>query len=104
MKFTIPLSFLLQSITTLAAPTVSPQEETNLAVDAGLPDDGTPGSAAGPPTWRLDCGSPGTTSLCSASNSGAHCDPITGALTIILEGTIRQDQYQTEMANGHPKP
>ncbi|KAI8960795.1 hypothetical protein F5Y11DRAFT_349114 [Daldinia sp. FL1419] len=38
-------------------------------------------------SWRLDCGSPGTTALCSASNSGAHCDPVSGDLTIILAGT-----------------
>ncbi|KAI1470526.1 uncharacterized protein F4812DRAFT_417988 [Daldinia caldariorum] len=41
----------------------------------------------GPASWRLDCGSPGTTALCSASNSGAHCDPVSGELTIILAGT-----------------
>ncbi|KAI4859848.1 hypothetical protein F4820DRAFT_453487 [Hypoxylon rubiginosum] len=40
-----------------------------------------------PASWRLDCGSPGTTALCSASNSGAHCDPVSGDLTIILAGT-----------------
>ncbi|KAI0458755.1 hypothetical protein F5B21DRAFT_459315 [Xylaria acuta] len=87
MKSATPLAFLLQAITALAAPAVSPQEGTNLAADAGLPGDATPDPAGGPPSWRLDCGSPGTTNMCSASNSGAHCDPITGALTIILEGT-----------------
>ncbi|KAI0109820.1 hypothetical protein F4814DRAFT_450781 [Daldinia grandis] len=46
----------------------------------------TPADAA-PASWRLDCGSPGTTALCSASNSGAHCDPVSGDLTIILAGT-----------------
>ncbi|XXG99388.1 hypothetical protein Hte_005725 [Hypoxylon texense] len=40
-----------------------------------------------PASWRLDCGSPATTAMCSASNSGAHCDPVSGDLTIILAGT-----------------
>ncbi|KAI5861959.1 hypothetical protein GGS23DRAFT_120718 [Durotheca rogersii] len=43
--------------------------------------------AAAPAAWRLDCGTPGTTALCSATNSGAHCDPVSGELTIILAGT-----------------
>ncbi|KAI0888761.1 uncharacterized protein GGS22DRAFT_152300 [Annulohypoxylon maeteangense] len=40
-----------------------------------------------PASWRLDCGSPGITAMCSASNNGAHCDPVSGDLTIILAGT-----------------
>ncbi|KAI0548754.1 hypothetical protein F4679DRAFT_291233 [Xylaria curta] len=87
MKFAYPLTFLLRAIAAVAAPAASFQENTNLAVNADVPDDTTPDSSGGPPSWRLDCGSPGTTSMCSASNSGAHCDPITGVLTIILEGT-----------------
>ncbi|KAI1133721.1 hypothetical protein F5Y10DRAFT_228407 [Nemania abortiva] len=83
MKFTAALAFLLHTAAVLAAPTISPQE----AVNGGLPSDVTPDPAGGPPSWRLDCGSPGTTSLCSAANSGAHCDPITGVLTITLQGT-----------------
>ncbi|KAI1755255.1 hypothetical protein F4782DRAFT_490696 [Xylaria castorea] len=87
MKFATPLAFLLQAIATLAAPAVSLQESTNLAANTGLPNDTTPETSGGPPSWHLDCGSPGITNMCSASNSGAHCDPITGVLTIILEGT-----------------
>ncbi|KAI0106164.1 hypothetical protein GGR51DRAFT_559967 [Nemania sp. FL0031] len=80
MKFSTSIALFFHAAAILAAPTVSPQE----AVNNG---DVSPEPAGGPPSWRLDCGSPGTTSLCSASNSGAHCDPITGVLTITLEGT-----------------
>ncbi|KAI1453389.1 hypothetical protein F4805DRAFT_443623, partial [Annulohypoxylon moriforme] len=47
----------------------------------------TTSSDAAPASWRLDCGSPGITAMCSASNNGAHCDPVSGDLTIILAGT-----------------
>ncbi|KAI0427273.1 hypothetical protein F5Y09DRAFT_344835 [Xylaria sp. FL1042] len=91
MKFTTPVAFLLHVVTTVAAPTVPSQDApvdlaTSPADNEGLPGDAVP-EPAGPPSWRLDCGSPGTTSMCSAQNSGAHCDPITGALTITLAGT-----------------
>ncbi|KAI0408997.1 hypothetical protein F4802DRAFT_308568 [Xylaria palmicola] len=87
MKFTIPLALILQAITALAAPAVSPQADSAAAPVSVNDGDVSPEPAAGPPAWHLDCGSPGTTSMCSASNSGAHCDPITGTLTIILQGT-----------------
>ncbi|GAW12096.1 hypothetical protein ANO14919_014540 [Xylariales sp. No.14919] len=93
MKFATSVAFLFRIATALAAPTLLRQENpsgglaASLAADNSVPSDTDPEPAAGPPSWRLDCGSPGTTSLCSASNSGAHCDPITGSLTIILEGT-----------------
>ncbi|KAI0161837.1 hypothetical protein GGR52DRAFT_561330 [Hypoxylon sp. FL1284] len=45
------------------------------------------GKGGAPAAWRLDCGAPAVTALCSASNSGAHCDPVSGDLTIILAGT-----------------
>ncbi|KAL7627316.1 hypothetical protein AAE478_001508 [Parahypoxylon ruwenzoriense] len=68
------ISLLSSSSSVLAAPV-----EAALAVDNS--QDGAPAS------WRIDCGSPGTTAMCSASNSGAHCDPVSGDLTIILAGT-----------------
>ncbi|KAI1350107.1 hypothetical protein F5Y01DRAFT_316057 [Xylaria sp. FL0043] len=91
MKFITPVALLLQVVTVLAVPTVLPRDDpVNIPTiptgNNGLPGDADP-DPAGPPSWRLDCGSPGTTSMCSAQNSGAHCDPVTGALTIILAGT-----------------
>ncbi|KAI0542949.1 hypothetical protein GGR58DRAFT_3097 [Xylaria digitata] len=92
MKFATPIAFLLHVAAVLTAPTLLSQEDApvSVAADFAITDAGDtnpPDPSAGPPSWRLDCGSPGTTSLCSASNSGARCDPITGSLTIILEGT-----------------
>ncbi|KAI3337668.1 hypothetical protein F4824DRAFT_99626 [Ustulina deusta] len=93
MKFATPIAFLLHVASIVAAPTVLLQGDVPLGLatsptaNSGRIGDVNPESAAGPPSWRLDCGAPGTTSLCSASNSGAHCDPITGSLTITLEGT-----------------
>ncbi|KAI1306899.1 hypothetical protein F5Y03DRAFT_353462 [Xylaria venustula] len=81
MKFAIPVAFFLHVVTVVAAPTILPQDND------GQPGEPNPEAAASPPSWHLDCGSPGTTSLCSAQNSGAHCDPVTGALTITLAGT-----------------
>ncbi|KAI1386072.1 uncharacterized protein F4822DRAFT_408858, partial [Hypoxylon trugodes] len=73
MKNTIStLLALFNTVLVLAAPTPATPSEAN-----------TPA----PASWRLDCGSPGTTAMCSASNSGAHCDPVSGDLTIILAGT-----------------
>ncbi|KAI1327165.1 hypothetical protein F5Y16DRAFT_421150 [Xylariaceae sp. FL0255] len=34
-------------------------------------------------SFYLDCGTPAITALCSAANSGAYCDPITGVLSIV---------------------
>ncbi|KAF2971048.1 hypothetical protein GQX73_g2443 [Xylaria multiplex] len=91
MKFATPVAILLHVATVLTAPTLSSQRDAPVGDASGLAitdaGDTNPDPSAGPPSWRLDCGSPGTTSLCSASNSGARCDPITGSLTIILEGT-----------------
>ncbi|KAI0525882.1 betaine aldehyde dehydrogenase [Xylaria bambusicola] len=93
MKFAASVVFLFHAVTTIAAPTVLLQENspaelaTSLAANDVVSGDANPTPAGGPPAWRLDCGSPGTTSLCSAANSGAHCDPITGSLTITLAGT-----------------
>ncbi|KAI0871558.1 hypothetical protein GGS24DRAFT_503639 [Hypoxylon argillaceum] len=93
MKFATSLAFVLPATAVLAAPTVSLRDDAPadpvaiITVNDGLPSNVSPEPAGGPPSWRLDCGAPGTTSLCSASNSGAHCDPITGSLTITLEGT-----------------
>ncbi|KAI2607183.1 uncharacterized protein GGS25DRAFT_522701 [Hypoxylon fragiforme] len=78
MKIIYPLFLLLPFISsTLAAP-VEPATGSS-AIDTQ--------QQVAPASWRLDCGSPGTTALCSASNSGAHCDPVSGDLTIILAGT-----------------
>ncbi|KAK5628414.1 hypothetical protein RRF57_004129 [Xylaria bambusicola] len=93
MKFATSVAFLFHTVATVAAPTVLLQENsiadlaTSPAANDVVSGDASPEPAGGPPAWRLDCGSPGTTSLCSAANSGAHCDPITGALTITLAGT-----------------
>ncbi|KAI3318681.1 hypothetical protein HD806DRAFT_540028 [Xylariaceae sp. AK1471] len=91
MKFTTAVASLLHAVTILAAPTILPQESAPASHGASpAVNDSQPGDADNDATaasWRLDCGSPGTTNMCSASNSGAHCDPITGTLTIILEGT-----------------
>ncbi|KAK8079457.1 hypothetical protein PG997_007275 [Apiospora hydei] len=38
-------------------------------------------------TYYLDCGSNSVTNMCSAENSGASCNPTTGALTINLAGS-----------------
>ncbi|KAI0841388.1 hypothetical protein F5Y06DRAFT_293882 [Hypoxylon sp. FL0890] len=83
MKFTTSILLTLQSAAlTLAAPA---------SVSSGIAaSDNGAGAGDGtstPASWRLDCGSPGTTAMCSASNSGAHCDPVSGDLTIILAGT-----------------
>ena len=93
MQFATPVAFILHAVVIVAAPTASIRENAPVgvaarsAVDDVVAGDASPEPSAGPPSWRLDCGSPGTTSLCSAANSGAHCDPITGALTITLAGT-----------------
>ncbi|KAI1410248.1 hypothetical protein F5Y13DRAFT_192433 [Hypoxylon sp. FL1857] len=76
MKATTCILLTLQSaVLIFAAPT---------GLDNGV---GASDGTSTPASWRLDCGSPGTTALCSASNSGAHCDPVSGDLTIILAGT-----------------
>ncbi|KAI1101829.1 hypothetical protein F4804DRAFT_314827 [Jackrogersella minutella] len=72
LKLTTSILFLHSAASALAAPK-SGMSASGQAVDTV--------------SWRLDCGSPGTTALCSASNSGAHCDPVSGDLTIILAGT-----------------
>ncbi|KAI1369683.1 hypothetical protein F5Y08DRAFT_334609 [Xylaria arbuscula] len=86
MKSATPVAFLLHAVVAIAAPIASLQAASPVTSNV-MPVDASPEPVAGPPSWRLDCGAPGITSLCSASNSGAHCDPITGALTIILAGT-----------------
>ncbi|KAI1373894.1 hypothetical protein F4677DRAFT_427567 [Hypoxylon crocopeplum] len=77
MKFTSSILLFIQSAAVLAVPI----EQLVKDVEALGEGQGAPAA------WRLDCGSPGTTALCSASNSGAHCDPVSGDLTIILAGT-----------------
>ncbi|KAI1395552.1 hypothetical protein F4819DRAFT_186793 [Hypoxylon fuscum] len=72
MKTTTTLSLLLLPL--LHAATAAP-------VDTSADNTNAPAS------WRLDCGAPSVTAMCSASNSGAHCDPVSGDLTIILAGT-----------------
>ncbi|KAI0379210.1 hypothetical protein F5Y04DRAFT_282993 [Hypomontagnella monticulosa] len=71
---------LISAAAVLAAPAPAMTSvDTNVAAGDG--------QGGAPASWRLDCGSPGTTALCSATNSGAHCDPVSGELTIILAGT-----------------
>lgn len=83
MKATTSIFLILQSVAlVLAAPAGVSSEVT--AFDNGV---GAGDGKSTPASWRLDCGSPGTTAMCSASNSGAHCDPVSGDLTIILAGT-----------------
>ncbi|KAI1775419.1 hypothetical protein F4818DRAFT_441515 [Hypoxylon cercidicola] len=77
MKFILFTTLVSSSLlSVLAAPVDAPTDATELGEGKGAPA-----------SWRLDCGSPATTALCMASNSGAHCDPVSGELTIILAGT-----------------
>ncbi|KAI1089057.1 hypothetical protein F5B19DRAFT_495799 [Rostrohypoxylon terebratum] len=68
---------LYSAILVLAAPTPAPKDVVTTSSD----------HEEASASWRLDCGSPGVTAMCSASNNGAHCDPVSGDLTIILAGT-----------------
>ncbi|KAI1211109.1 uncharacterized protein F4807DRAFT_459340 [Annulohypoxylon truncatum] len=74
----------------LAAPAPAPGPGPRPAAEASGDREEAPRS------WRLDCGSPGVTAMCSASNNGAHCDPVSGELTIILAGTCGACKCVTE--------
>ncbi|KAI1444210.1 hypothetical protein F5Y02DRAFT_182462 [Annulohypoxylon stygium] len=77
MKLSSIFLSLYSAVLVLAAPTPTPEDVVTTSGD----------HEEAPASWRLDCGSPGVTAMCSASNNGAHCDPVSGELTIILAGT-----------------
>ncbi|KAK7957271.1 uncharacterized protein PG986_006493 [Apiospora aurea] len=67
---------------TLVAALVSP-----LLVAASPAPEPEQNAARATSTYYLDCGSSMVTSMCSANNAGASCNPTTGALTINLAGS-----------------
>ncbi|KAK8050902.1 betaine aldehyde dehydrogenase [Apiospora rasikravindrae] len=71
MHFTPLFAALVLPLLAAAAPTPEPNQSVAQATS----------------TYYLDCGSNSVTNMCSAKNSGASCNPTTGALTINLAGS-----------------